>query len=63
MSDYSSFFNRSMNRWMCKCGSNNTGEFCDNCGISRADGEKKGDVEYEAPEQTQSVFQKPAEPD
>lgn len=63
MSDYSSFFNRSMNRWMCKCGSNNTGEFCDNCGMSRIEGEKKGDVEYEAPEETQSVFKKPAEPD
>ncbi len=62
MSDYSAFFNRSMNRWMCKCGSNNTGEFCDNCGLSRADGERKGEVEYEAPSETQSVFQKPAEP-
>jgi len=63
MSDYSAFFNRSMNRWMCKCGSNNTGEFCDNCGLSRAEGERKGEVENESSNETQSVFQKPFDPE
>ncbi len=57
MSDYSAFFNRSMNRWMCKCGSNNAGEFCDNCGLSRAEGER----EKEEDSEIQSPFQKPVE--